>query len=107
MPAVGPRVLLLRPETRILQLHEDAILDPHLSTERQSLERPRLAEQLWVGRIREQRDTRIDDLVANLRAATLLREGRPSFVCAAGVQRECQQLYQVTDGLGLENDPVP
>ena len=103
---VGLLVLLLRPEARVRELLQHAVLDPHLPVRRQSLAVERVAQELRIGRIGEQRHALVDDLLADLRSAALLRERAASFVGRARVEREREQLHEIADRLRLENDRV-
>ena len=104
---VGLLILLLRPEARVRELLEHAVLDPHLrGAPAAPGRRTRCSSSCGSLGIGEQRHALVDDLLADLRAAALLRERAASFVGRARVEREGEQLHEIADRLRLENHRV-
>src|SRR4051812_46471374 len=99
-------VLLLRPEAGVVKLLEHSVLDPHLAVERQTLAIVGLGEKIGILWIREDRHSRIYDLVTDLVAAALLGERIASFVGLPRSQIELHQLHQIADRLGFENHRI-
>jgi len=61
---------------------------------------------LGIGRIGEQRDAGIGDLLPDLRSAGRAGEWAAPLVCLPRVKEEIQELHEITDRLRLEHHRV-
>ena len=104
--ARGLLPLLLRPEPRVRQVPQHALLDPHHAAQRQALVVERLAEQRRIGRIGVERHALVHHLLADAGAAARLRERASPFVGVARVERRRQQRHEVVHRLRLEHRRV-
>ena len=106
-PPVGCDALLLRPEARVREVLQDAVLDPHAPLERKALAVERLREEIGIGRIGVDRHALVGDLFADLvfRRRASRTGSRPSSA-DAGVERAAQLRNEIGDGLRLEHHRV-
>ena len=102
----GLLALLLRPEARVVQLLQHAVVDEYLAAERKAVAVPRLRENHRIEWIGDEADARIHDLLADLVAAALLRERAASFVGRARVGVDADELHEIADRLRLEDHRV-
>jgi hypothetical protein len=102
----GLAALTLGPEAVVGEFAENAVLDPDAALHRHSLAVERVAEQLRVVRIGDQRDALVDDPLADPVAAARLGEGAAALVRAARVHGEAHQPDEVGDRLRLEDHRV-
>ena len=98
--------LLLRPETIVRKLFQDAVLDIRHPLHRRAVGGEGLREQIGIGRIGIHRHARIADLLTELGATTRLAEGAATFVVAARVERAEQTAHDVRHRSGFQHHRV-